>query len=122
MRAVSSLFFPVFAILFAGGFLPVQAQPLPADARPWQLIRTLIQQTGAPEKNVDRDAFRQRLTGEAAKTDVEDLRGTWPAFTDVNIDTIITLPYRVRPVPADPKNELPPRTDTIERALVYVTT
>lgn len=122
MRAVLSLFFPVFAILFAGGFLPVQAQPLPADARPWQVVRTLIQETGAPAKNVDRDAFRPRLTGEAALTDVEDLRGTWLAYTDVNIDTIIALPYRLRHVPADPKNELPPRTDTIERALVYVTT
>lgn len=122
MRAVSSLFFLFFVLLFAGGPLPAQGQHLPADARPWQVVRTLIQETGAPGKNVDRDAFKQRLTGEAARTDVEDLRGTWPAFTDVNIDTIISLPYRVRHVPADPKNELPARSDTIERSLVYVTT
>lgn len=122
MRATPSLFLLLFTVAFAQRPVPLAAQQLPADARPWQLVRTLIQEIGAPGKNVDREAFRSRLTGEAALEDVEELRGRWQAYTDVNIDSIIVLPSTFRQIPANPKAQLPPRTDTIERSLVYATT
>lgn len=101
----------------------VAAQPLPSDARPWQVVKHLVQVIGSPEKGIDRDRFRDRLTGEAAAINPDRLRGTWPAYVDVYIDTLITLEPSVVVIPADPTTpEASDRYDTTEHAVVYITT
>lgn len=121
MRVTPALFLLILTVVYAERSIPLAAQQLPADARPWQLVRTIVQQTGGHSNDVDRQAFRTRLTGEAAEIDVEDLKGTWPSYADVNIDTIIALPSRFRYVPANPEAKQSARTDTIERSLIYAT-
>ena len=111
----------VVALLLFGGN-GSNAQTLPADTPAWELVKILIQETGSPSKSVDRQSFRDRLTGELAGTDPETFRGTWPMYADVKIDTLIPLSPRLRLVPALPKEKIPARTDTIERAAVYATT
>lgn len=122
MRVTSRLVFLHIPAVVALWTAPLPAQQLPADARPWQLVRTLIQATGSPEDDVDRDAFIERLSGEVAELGVGALKGTWPAYTDVNIDSIISLPPRVAHVPADPEANRPERFDTVLRCAIYVTT
>lgn len=111
--------------------LPLRAQDLPVDARPWQVVKEAVQVIGSPEKDVDRDDFQERLTGEAAAIGAENMRGVWQAYADVYIDTMIILPPRIVSAPAptvqDKDNQQAKTTpqivyDTTERAAVYITT
>ena len=109
-------------ILVLTPLLSLYSQVLPKDVKSWQLVKTFIQETGSPEKDVDRSAFKNRLTGEAAELDIEEMRGQWPNYIDVYIDTIIALPERYREIPGNKEEGIPDRTDTILRSTLGITT
>lgn len=101
---------------------PVRAQELPRDARPWQVVKKAVQVIGSPEDDIDRKAFQDRLTGEAAAIGADNMRGLWEAYVDVYIDSAFALSPLFIEVPGDPAKKIPARTDTIEQSAVYITT
>ena len=118
-------FFHVLCLLIPGALptLDLRSQELPAEVPAWQLVTTFIQETGSSQQSVDREEFIPvRLTGEAAGIDPETIKGRWATYIDVYIDSIITLPERYRYVAGDKEKEIPPRTDTIRRSALTVTT
>ena len=121
MRTFFQAHFLLILCLIAASDLP--AQEVPSDIPAWQLVKTFIQKTGSPEKGIDRKGFAEtRLTGEAAKLDPESLRGRWRQYIDVYIDTVIILPERYIRTPGDSLKGIPPRTDTIRRSALAITT
>ena len=112
-----------FALILAlSPLLNLSSQVLPDDVRSWQLVKTFIQETGSPLENIDRKSFQTRLTGEAAKIDIEKLKGRWPRFIDVYIDTIISLHERYRKVPGNKEENIPDCIDTILNSALAITT
>lgn len=94
------------AVLLRAAAVPLVAQELPLSATPRGVLMAFLNETASAFDSVDRVAFRTRLAGEAARTDVRSFKGWVQPGARVRIDS---LP------------ELPERADGLHRVAAYVT-
>lgn len=120
ISALSGAAVLLLLLMSSGG--SASAQEVESDIEPWRLVRVFIQETGSPSDEVDRSAFRSRLSGELAALDMEsEIVGRWREFVDVTIDTLVPLSPRILTIPPL-KVGNPPRYDTLRRLAVFATT